>query len=199
MKVLSIVVSVLFNGTLLTGAEQFPEQFLPPDSVMKSGLSLNVATLRGDVETVQAFLSAGADPDEKSECGGWTPLLLAAFRGDKEILEHLLAARANINLSDDHGKTPLHWALLRGHTELADILIQTTEINLNQADEDGRTPLHIAAQWGYTELIQKLITAGADANLTERWEHCSPFNVAIQWGHSKAAKILRRHMKKKRV
>ena len=53
---------------------------------------------------------------------GWTALHSAAFLNLKEIVQLLLAKKADVNIKDDDGKTPLTIATENGHKEVADQL-----------------------------------------------------------------------------
>jgi len=46
----------------------------------------------------------------------------AAAWGHKEAAELLIAKGANVNAKNDDGETPLDWAIIRKHTEIADLL-----------------------------------------------------------------------------
>ena len=46
----------------------------------------------------------------------------AASEGRKEVAELLIAKGADVNAQRDNGDTPLDWAILRKHTETAELL-----------------------------------------------------------------------------
>jgi ankyrin repeat protein len=48
----------------------------------------------------------------------------AAITGQKEIAEILIAHSATVNAKDKEGKTPLHWALDKGHRDVVEVLRQ---------------------------------------------------------------------------
>ena len=54
--------------------------------------------------------------------GGTSPLHKAASTGQKEIVEILIANKANVNVTIAFGDTPLDWALRNGKNDIAAIL-----------------------------------------------------------------------------
>jgi len=78
-------------------------------------VSLHMAALTGDVETVRRQAAAGADLDAKDAFGS-TPLIIAATFGRPEVAHVLMEAGADLDLPNDEGATPLHTAafLCRG-------------------------------------------------------------------------------------
>lgn len=66
------------------------------------------------LEKVKALLAAGADPNGRN-AGQETPLMKAAYRGDHQLVELLLAHGAQINLRDAQGRTALLWAMAGDH------------------------------------------------------------------------------------
>lgn len=121
-------------------------------------------------------------------------LFLAARTGDAELLSNMAAMVADVNIRDDYGYTPLTTAVVTGHAECAELLINAgADINVKdkwnnrllclgyntpacikvllQAGADpcagdpyGDTPLHYAAEAGQQECIKLLLDAGADPN-----------------------------------
>jgi ankyrin repeat protein len=53
---------------------------------------------------------------------GWTPLVVAAVRGHKEVAELLIAKGADVSAKNDDGETPLDLAIGRKHPETAALL-----------------------------------------------------------------------------
>lgn len=72
---------------------------------------------------IQRRLVNKADSNTEA-IAGWTPLHLAAIRGDKEMVSLLLANKANVNAKTANGWTALRWALSAGKKEVAAFLRQ---------------------------------------------------------------------------
>jgi len=90
------------------------------------GTALIPACHYGHVETVRELLQTRIDVDHVNNLG-WTALLEAVILGDggaahTEIVRLLLAARANPNIADREGVTPLGHAQRRGYHEIAGVL-----------------------------------------------------------------------------
>ncbi len=74
---------------------------------------------------------------------GLTPLLYAAREGCIPCIEELLKAKADINLGDPDGVTPLIMALMNIHWDTAKLLIERGA-DVNLWDFYGQTPLYAA-------------------------------------------------------
>ena len=74
---------------------------------------------------------------------------------DEYIVKILAPLTDNFNAPDSCGRTPIHWAARKGHTEMVKILAPLTD-NPNAPDNCGRTPIHWAALKGHTEIVKIL-------------------------------------------
>ncbi len=77
--------------------------------------------LSGDLATIRLLLDAGTHVNAR-QAGGFAPLHSAASAGRREAAELLVARGADPSQADHQGKSPAHYARLRGHGELADWL-----------------------------------------------------------------------------
>ena len=163
----------------------------------KSGAetSLVVAASLGDVQSIKKLLKAGADINE-------TLLHLTAFYGYKNATELLLARGANINATDDQGRTPLFEAVRSRKKDIVEILIA------NGADLNTDTGLHGLA-WAYSypdwseeeqkqekvrrskkiEIAKYLILKRADVNRKNNKGY-NALHVAAESGHEEMALLL---------
>jgi ankyrin repeat protein len=91
------------------------------------GTALIPAAERGYVETVRTLIEAGTDLDHINNLN-WTALLEAIILGDggarhATIVQLLVDAGANVNLTDGDGIPPLVHARSRGYSEIEKILL----------------------------------------------------------------------------
>ena len=87
------------------------------------GTHLYFATHYNRVAVVSCLLELGADVDKTSN-DGWTPLSIAAFHGDQEVVELLVeVGNAQLNKLDSRGMTALHGAARSNHLETPKYLV----------------------------------------------------------------------------
>jgi ankyrin repeat protein len=80
------------------------------------------AVEHNNLHEVRAILKKGGDVNAELLPGGWTALHCSVDRGYKEMVRLLLAFKANVNAKTMSGQTPLHIALMKGYTEIAELL-----------------------------------------------------------------------------
>ena len=95
--------------------------------------------------------------------------------GVKGVVIALLAAGADVNLTDSWGRTPLHLYSVYG-TDALDIIL-ATGADVNARDFRGRTPLHEAAEYENASLIAALVAAGANVNAKDHMGN-TPLHIA---------------------
>ncbi len=101
------------------------------------------AARSGDLEKVKALLKTNPGLVFSTDNGGDTVLHSAAIYGRKDVVELLLAAKADVNARNNDGVTPLAWAAQEGYKEVAELLL-AKGADVNAKDNDGHTPLHRA-------------------------------------------------------
>jgi ankyrin repeat protein len=96
--------------------------------------------------------------------GGTEALGEAAAAGEPASVAQLLAARADVNARDEHGRTPLLRAVEQGHRGIVKMLTGAGA-DVNAADTVGNTALHRAALNQHVSLVGDLLAAGARADV----------------------------------
>ncbi len=66
-----------------------------------------------------------------------------------------------LDVPDEDGKFPLHWACLMGNQRLFIVLITKNPSQRSTPDQEGATPLHCASMAGSISIIQSLLDLGA--------------------------------------
>ena len=106
-------------------------------------------------------------------------------------VEAMLDAGADPNAKDEHGLTPLHWAISNVDRTIWRVrLLLDTGTDPNAKDRAGNAPLHWALDHDSKEWITKaLLDAGADPNLKNKVGN-SPLHFAARYGRTTAVEIL---------
>ncbi|PBD16151.1 ankyrin repeat domain-containing protein [Wolbachia endosymbiont of Drosophila subpulchrella] len=117
-------------------------------------------------------------------------LLKAAGSGDIQEVNSLINKGANVNATDQDGKTPLHWAAVKGHEEVVEALLKVNGINVNATDQGGKTPLHLAARDNNKEIVEALLKVnGINVNAQDK-DDSTPLHWAAVKGHEEVVEAL---------
>jgi cytohesin len=88
--------------------------------------------------------------------------MVAAVKGQAEIVAAFLQRNADPNLADVYGWTPLMRAASRNRTAMVRLLLEDPRTDIAHRDDDGATALHRAAEEGHSEMVELLVELGAD-------------------------------------
>jgi ankyrin repeat protein len=128
---------------------------------------LVVAAQQGNTARVKELLAApGVNVNETDPGSGRTALHWAARENRTEIIDLLLAAKADANSPDRTGKGPLTLAAETGSID-AEKLLLAKGASVTNRDTIGGTALIWACGLGTGESVRVLLDAGADANITD--------------------------------
>ena len=116
---------------------------------------------KGNTVEVRSLLSIGTDPNCNT---AGNPLIGAAVKGHRKVVEILLNAGANTEHVWKYGGTALHWASEYGQKDVVQLLLNAGA-KVDLADEFGNTPLLRAARNNHKETILLLIEGGAMGKL----------------------------------
>ncbi|KZV23752.1 acyl-CoA-binding domain-containing protein 1-like [Dorcoceras hygrometricum] len=89
-----------------------------------------------------------------------------AQEGDEENLLKCIESGVPLNLKDSEGRTPLHWAVDRGHVKVTALLLNKTA-DVNTKDNEGQTALHYAALCDRASIAELLMKHGADLEIKD--------------------------------
>jgi len=74
-------------------------------------------------------------------------------------------------MADQDGNTPLHEAVISGHSSMLGALVKIFAGNraysneINKKNHSGNTPLHLAFQFDHVEIVELLVKEGADLTI----------------------------------
>ncbi len=140
----------------------------------------------GDVAQARAWLRAGLHPDTLADRIG-TGLMIAAWRGDLEMMALFIASGADVNKTNAVGETALMHAAWQGQQKAVEwLLARGARVN-NGASQ--WSALHYAAFSGHEEIAALLLASGADINARAP-NGSSPLMMAVYEGHEEMVKRL---------
>jgi len=117
------------------------------------------AIKRGDLQIVFDLLRRGIDVDA-CDRHGQTALMLAAHAGHRDVVETLIAHRANLNITAKFGLSALMLALVAGHEEVARLLAKAgADLSLRGTGAPGfaeKTAYDLAVERGLLALSVEL-------------------------------------------
>jgi uncharacterized protein len=116
------------------------------------------------------------------EVARFSPLHAAAHRGDQAALRHALAAGADVNGRDGHGRTPLHVATFARQREAIKALA-AAGAGLGLLENDRYDAVTIAAVADDEDSLRVLLALGASAGLTTSRYDGTALIAAAHLGH----------------
>jgi ankyrin repeat protein len=175
------------------------------------------AAKTGDLAKIQELLKDNPELVSSKDENGATALHWAATTGHRDVVELLLANKADVDARtysrkhvdvllptssvedmqnfnsgmvgrEKEGATPLIWATLGGKKEVAELLI-AHGADVNARSDDGATPLLRAADANNLALAELLLANKADVNTYDHWAN-NPLLVAAEAGNHAMVELL---------
>ncbi|KAK4858193.1 hypothetical protein QYF36_012570 [Acer negundo] len=130
----------------------------------RGGELLHAAARSGDLQAVQTILSSNPLSVNSRDKHSRTPLHLAAWSGQTEVVSYLCKQKADVGAAamDDMGA--IHFASQKGHLEVVRVLI-SSGASFKAFTRKGMTPLHFAVQGSNLELVKYLVRKGASLSV----------------------------------
>ncbi|KAJ5717688.1 hypothetical protein N7488_003334 [Penicillium malachiteum] len=151
-------------------------------SLLQHGLFC--ASREGCHDLLGVFFRVVANPDAR--VSDQTPLQAAAGRGHLEVVERLLAAKADVNApaGGSNGRTALQAAASGGHLEVVErLLVAKANVNTPAGGSNGRTALQAAASGGHLDVVERLLVAKANVNTPAGFRGRTALQAAASGGH----------------
>ncbi len=124
---------------------------------------LMCAVKGGSTQAVELIIQHGHAMDmEFKEHPGYTAFLLAASRGEAEMVKVLMKHGCNLNATDNNNNTALHLAAATNNIQCVSLLLEKG-LKLEEKNNQGSTAILIACRYGNLRMIDYLLQCGADA------------------------------------
>ena len=185
-----------------------------PAAAMNPNGDLLEACRKGQVRRAARALKKGAHPNAAADQFGWTPLMSAATQGNRELVELLLEAGADVATKSVHGATALGVAECRT-SEIVNALVAAggdiKKTSLNNiarrgniallttvleagvsVDPPGKrktSALITAAENGHLGMVE-LLVEGYGAKVNYAYSHQTPLSSASHRGHVEVVRFL---------
>ena len=139
---------------------------MPIDSKILANKKLREISSRlraSDIDEIRKLIADGVDLDIAGQKYGFTILHLAVSRGYADIVNVIINAGGNVNVTLNkagNGSTPLHVAVENSNSTIVKSLI-AAGANVNAKKLSGSTPLSIATKYNRNDIVSILKKAGA--------------------------------------
>jgi uncharacterized protein len=162
------------------------------DLLIERGAAFNIheTAAFGKMERMAELVAQDPTLVNAFAADGFAPLALAAFFGQRDAVEWLLAHGADVNTVSKNasGYTALTGAVARGDAEIVRLLLKHGA-NANHRYGPGYSALHEAAASGKIEIANLLLEHGADSSACTA-EGKTPLEMAEAKGQTEAASLL---------
>ncbi|KAJ6255219.1 ankyrin repeat-containing protein [Anaeramoeba flamelloides] len=143
---------------------------------------IHIVCLRNPVadEIIDHLVAIGCKLDDQVTALQYTPLHFAIFnpKSTPKLIEKLVSHKANPNLKDSKGNSPLSVLIKLNRYDLLDALLASPKIDANTKNNFGLAPLHhLAYSYSIPEnVIGKLVKHGGNINTTNE-EGRTPLHI----------------------
>ncbi|KAH9401272.1 hypothetical protein TYRP_002868 [Tyrophagus putrescentiae] len=122
---------------------------------------LHRAASAGQINLVRQLLETAGNgasyPIDLPDSLGWTPLIIAASAGHREVVAYLVERGANVQAVTANSQSALHFACGKGHLEVVKLLVDNG-CSLNTRDRFGYTPFIRAVLANREAVVEYLLT-----------------------------------------
>ncbi|KAM7532735.1 hypothetical protein Aperf_G00000129852 [Anoplocephala perfoliata] len=147
-----------------------------------------------NADGVKNALNQGADVNSRRRVNGRTALMIAASKGNEEIMGILLSHGASVHATDTDGNFAIHLAAEQGHLGCVKLLMDKGSLSF-VGNLEYRTPLMKAAAMGHADVVEHLLLNGVNMMYQLNKHSESELTLASQAGHVDVVRILLKHSK----
>lgn len=178
------------HGDNPSGVKNLIQRGFDPNTVDERGQTgLIIAMKEPSPRVIQVLLDAPQTNVDLANRSDETPLMLAAIKGQKDLVELLLKRDAAVNKT---GWTPLHYAATSGQLSIMKMLLDQSAF-IDAESPNGSTPLMMAAMYGSSEAVKLLIDEGADTAMKNQLG-MTAVDFANKAGRTESAQLITQAM-----
>ena len=126
------------------------------DLCAKDRKTESLAKTQRRMEDIKKLLQRGADPNYRGKWFNETPLHMACYGHNPELVRLLINFGADVNSENIQGRAPIHFACSYGTAEVLRIFIENG-CDVNHTDKDKKTPLMLSCKRGDPALVKALL------------------------------------------
>ena len=135
--------------------------------------ALHVAVKSWQKESARVLIELGADVNAVDATENGTPLCLAVYEGNSDMVRFLIENGADPDVLHSRVgillfKYPILYTALWLNKEDCALALIEGGVNIKKADKDGDTPLHIAAKHNCAKAVRALLAKGANPNVRNK-------------------------------
>lgn len=157
-------------------------------SAQEKGKSIYDIARSGTVAEVKELMKQNPDIINQVNENGFSPLILACYRGNTEVAKYLIDHVKDLNYKSREG-TALAGLSIKYNKELTEYLLKKNA-DPNIADPTGFTPLFWAVKFGNKELTELLLKYKADKTLKDSMG-MTPFEYALKADNKEIINLLK--------
>ena len=177
-----------------SGVESLLRRGFDPNTRDEHGLTgLLIAIREPSPRVVQVLLASPQTDVELRNGNDESPLMLAAIKGQIDLVKQLIARDADINKP---GWTALHYAASSGQVEIMKLLLEKYAF-IDAQSPNGTTPLMMAAMYGSPDSVKLLLDEGADP-LMKNQQEMTAMDFATRGQRPDAVEMLKAAVRAKR-
>ncbi len=123
----------------------------------------------GDSLAVAHWLAAQPTSLDSTNAAGYTPLMLAAYHGNRAFVAQAAPRVKDIDAGSAYG-TALMAAAVKGEADIVGLLL-AAGANPDLTDAQGATALIYAANFRHPDVVRVLLAAGANPDLADQRDY----------------------------
>ncbi|XP_030842767.1 uncharacterized protein LOC115924532 [Strongylocentrotus purpuratus] len=134
---------------------------------LSEAVAVAIAAAQGNEQNVRGILKDHPDW-VNSPCNEKSPLQLAVHGGFIDVTKFLIAAGADLDMTDEDGDTALMFAIYGNHPDIVKYLL-SKGANINIVNKERRSALHQAVTRCYIECMRVLLAHHCDVNIQDNF------------------------------